>query len=227
MRGRPPKPASVQAPHAFRHADRYYMFYNSGPAFCLISEDGTDWRPHRNLRGKRAFFQMGRDVCVFQDRANERWIASYCGTAEVEGKRRGAMVARTAPRPEGPWSEEEIPVRTTGNPESPFVLKRGDHYYLWQQMSVYRSDDPLDFDQAPLVAHMTEIWYNGRWAPEVIEHEGRFYLAGYADGIHVAPMEWVEKTPQQVRAWRKEWKAYLEEELRKKRQREKERAKAE
>ncbi|MFO7958602.1 MAG: caspase family protein [Candidatus Brocadiia bacterium] len=225
-RGRPPEFTSVQAPHAFRHDGRYYMFYNSGPAYCLISEDGKDWRPHKNVAGEDVFFPMGRDVCVFHDEANERWIAYYCGTAEVDGRRRGAMVARTAPTPEGPWSEKEIPVRTEGNPESPFMLKHDGHYYLWQQMSVYRSTDPLDFNNAELVAHMTEIWYGGKWAPEVIEHGGEFYIAGYGRGIHVARLKWEQKTPEEVAQWRRKWLSYMEEELRKKRERERRRREA-
>jgi hypothetical protein len=221
-RGRPPKPTSVQAPHVFRHAGRYYLFYNSGPAFCMISEDGRRWRPHQSVEGERVFFPMGRDVCLFHDEVNARWIAYYCGTAQVAGQRRGAMVARTAPTPEGPWSEGEETVRLEGNPESPYVLRRGHHCYLWQQMSVIRSDDPLDFDR-PLVNHMTGLWYNGKWAPEVIRHDGGYYLAGYGRGIHVAPMKWVQRTAEQVRRWRKEWQEYLAEERRKRRERERRR----
>ncbi|MFO8013483.1 MAG: hypothetical protein R6X20_09280 [Phycisphaerae bacterium] len=225
-RGRPPEFTSVQAPHAFRHGGRYYLFYNSGPAHCMISPDGREWTPHTNVAGEQVFFQMGRDVCVFHDAARDRWIAYYCGTAEVDGERRGAMVARTAPTPEGPWSETETPVRTEGNPESPFVLKRGRWYYLFQQMNVFRSADPLDFNR-PQIAHMTGIWYGGRYAPEVIEHEGRFYLAGYSRGIHVAEMRWAAKTPAEIEAWRKTELARIQKEReaarRRRQQRERER----
>ena len=130
------------------------------------------------------------------------------------------MVARTAPTPEGPWSDAEIPVRTEGNPESPFVVWRGSWYYLWQQMSVYQSKDPLDFDNAPLIAHMTGIWFNGKWAPEIMQHEGNWYIAGYGRGLHVARFEWVEKTSEQVDRWRRGWLQYLTEEDRKRIERE-------
>lgn len=208
-RGKPPKPTSVQAPHALRHAGKYYLFYNSGPAYCMISDDGRDWKPHKNVDGKAVFFQMGRDVCVFHDEAASRWIAYYCGTADVDGQRRGAMVARTAPAPEGPWSEKETPVRTEGNPESPFVVKRGRYHYLFQQMNVFRSADPLDFNR-PQVAHMTGIWYNGRFAPEIIREEGRHFIAGYSRGIHVAEFKWVRRTPAEIEQWRRTELARIE-----------------
>lgn len=224
-RGLPPEFSSVQAPHPVVHNGKHYLFYNTGGAArCMISDDGRDWRAHVNIDGEREFFRMGRDVCVFHDEPNDRWIAYYCGVAEVAGERRGAMVARTAPAPEGPWSEEETPVRTDGNPESPFVVRRGPWYYLWQQMSVYRSNDPFDFNGAELVAHMTGIWYNGRWAPELFEHDGQWYVSGYGRGIHVARIVWREERPEEVAAWRAEWLDYLAEEHRKRRERERRRA---
>jgi hypothetical protein len=225
-RGRPPEFTSVQAPHPFVHNGKHYLFYNSGAARCMISDDGRQWRPHVNTDGNREFFAMGRDVCVFHDADKKRWIAYYCGMANTAGGRKGAMVARIAPSPEGPWSEEETAVRTVGNPESPFVIQRGPWYYLWQQMSVYRSADPLDFDDAELVAHMTGIWYDGKWAPEVIEHAGQSYISGYGRGIHVARLRWKEKTPDEVAAWRDKWNAYLSEEHRQRLERERRRREA-
>ena len=217
-RGTPPDFTSVQAPHHLVHQGRHHLFYNSGGgARCLLSDDGQDWRPHVNAAGDPEFFRMGRDVFVFHDAPNRRWIAYYCGTVEADGRRRGAMVARTAPAPEGPWSAEETPVRTEGNPESPFVVRRDDGYYLWQQMSVYRSADPLDFDGADLVAHMTGLWFNGKWAPEVIEDEGKWYLAGYGRGIHVARIEWVPRSADQIAEWRSGWLRTLAEEDRRRR----------
>jgi hypothetical protein len=216
--------SSVQAPHAFRYGDGYLLFYNTGGAArCLIGKDGRTWRPHVNAAGKETFFRMGRDVCLFHDAARNRWIAYYTGTATVDGKRRGAMVARTAPAPGGPWSEAETPVRTSGNPESPFVLRRGEHYYLFQQMSVYRSSDPLAFDGAELVNHLTRLWFNGKFAPEVIEHDGSWYVAGYSRGIHVARLRWPEKSSAEVARWRAEWLATLKEELAKRDERRRQR----
>lgn len=225
-RGMPLEFTSVQAPHPIIHDGKYYLFYNSAKARCMISDDGRRWSPHVNNEGSQEFFPMGRDVCVFHDAVNRRWIAYYCGAATVDGESRGAMVARTAPTLEGPWSSAEILVRTVGNPESPYVIRRGDWYYLWQQMSVYRSADPLDFNGAELVAHMTGVWFNGKWAPEVIEHDGQWYVSGYGRGIHVARFDWVKKTPVQVAEWRKTWLDYLAEENRNRLERERQRREA-
>ncbi len=58
----------------------------------------------------------------------------------------------------------------------------------------------------------SDWWQIAPNAPEVIEHEGRFYLAGYGRGIHVAEMRWAEKTPAEVEHWRKtEFARILEE----------------
>lgn len=217
------KPTSVQAPHPLVYKNKHYLFYNSGPAHCLISDDAIHWRQHVNTEGEYVFFDMGRDVCVFGDKANNRFIAYYCGTATVDGQRRGAMVARTAPTPEGPWSKEELAVKTDGNPESPFVIKRGEWYYLWQQMSVYRSKDPLNFNGAELVAHMTGVWFGGKYAPEVLEHDGKWYVAGYSRGLWVAEFKWESKTPAEVEQWRQQWLAYLKVEHAKRLERERKR----
>ncbi len=189
---------SIQAPHGFWHDGRAYLFYNSGPARALVSDDGRDWSVFRNTEGEEIIFQMGRDVMLFHDAARSRWIAYYTGTHA--GK--GAMVARTASRLAGPWSKSETPVKTTGNPESPFVLRRGDRFYLFQQMEVYCSQDPLRFEGQP-VTHLTGIWYSGKWAPEVVVHEGNYYVAGYGRGIWLAEMQWETRTHEQIGKWRK------------------------
>ena len=109
------------------------------------------------------------------------------------------MVCRTASKLAGPWSDPPTPVKTEGNPESPFLTRRGRHYYLFQQMEVYISDQPAHFGGEPLT-HMTGIWYGGKWAPEVISTGGEDYLAGYGRGLWVARLKWVEMTTSQAKA---------------------------
>lgn len=67
-------------------------------------------------------------------------------------------------------------------------------------MSVYASDDPLNFDSAPLVAHMTGLWLDGKCAPEIVEKDGQWYVAGYSRGIHVARFRWERKTLADIAA---------------------------
>ena len=224
--GKPRQPTSVQAPHPLVRNGKWYLFYNSAGARCLIGDDGINWKQHRNVEGQTKFFDMGRDVAVFWDEPNKRWIAYYCGNVKKPEGTRGAMVARTASALEGPWSKEETAVRTEGNPESPFVVFHAGKYYLWQQMSVYASDDPLNFNDAPLVAHMTGLWFNGRFAPEIVENDGQWYVAGYSRGLHVAKFRWERKTLAAIEAWRDKWNAYLREEEMKRQQREEARRRA-
>ena len=47
---------------------------------------------------------------------------------------------------------------------------------------------------------MTGIWFNGKWAPEVISNKGEDYLAGYGRGLWVARLKWVEMTSSQAKA---------------------------
>jgi hypothetical protein len=48
---------------------------------------------------------------------------------------------------------------------------------------------------------MTGIWYGGKWAPEVITHEGQDYLAGYGRGLWLARLNWVEMTRSEADAY--------------------------
>jgi len=110
----------LQAPHVIRHDGKYYMFYNSSQMFCLVSEDGIHWERQYDYRGEPGFFPMGRDVLVFHDtEGTGKWYAYYTNER---------MVQRRADSPFGPWSEEEYDIGNSGNPESPFILRRDGRY---------------------------------------------------------------------------------------------------
>ncbi len=193
----------VQAPFHVTDAGRHYLFYNSRGAHLMSSGDGVRFESF----GERAVFRMGRDVCVLDDReASGRWIAYY--TSPEPGvnpaTRDHTIRARTAERLEGPWSEEatEIPPLTPppdGYPfvyaESPLVVKRGGSYYRFEQLHVYRSDDPLKWDGPP-VANLAPRDPLKRLAPEIVTREGRDYLLAYQwrgrdeRGIFLAPLRW-------------------------------------
>ena len=179
----------MQAPHCFRYGGKYYFFYNSTGAHCMISDDGKNFTHHKNIAGDYQFFKMGRDVMLFHDQ--DKWYAYYCG------KR---MEARTVPSLEGPWSKEAIDIGISSNPESPFVVRYGEGYYLWSQKWVFYSKDPLDFS-VPILTDMQETWAKG-YAPEILLHEGQYYFTGYARGIWVGKMKWVRRTPEEIKTWR-------------------------
>ncbi len=210
------KPSSIQAPHAFTWQGKYWCVYNSNPnGRLMISPDGREWKPWQSARGDNVLFPSGRDICAYRDPKSGTWYAYFCGhVEEPDGTRRGAMVARTAKTLTGPWSEEVLVVRRKGNPESPFVLDYQGKYYLFQQTTVYASDTPERFEGGP-ITHLTGIWYGGKYAPEVVVHEGQYYFAGYSRGLHVAKMKWVQRSAAEIQRWRDtEWKALLEERTR-------------
>ncbi len=189
-------PGVMQAPHCFTNDGTYWFFYNGAypnaqgnrqgnAAFLKTSMDGVTFSDTTNVAGDYRIFLMGRDVNVFHT-TNNTWIAYYCGTAE--------MMARMAPALRGPWSAQEYSLGVPGNPESPFVLRRGTNYYLWQQMSVYHSLDPMNF-AVPKITRMTTGLVHGKYAPEIFSHEGRDYIAGYdGDGIWLSYLRWETRT---------------------------------
>jgi hypothetical protein len=192
------RPSGIQAPHAFVHDGKYYLFYSSGAALALISDDGATWRRLTDHRGSTVFFKMGRDVNLFLD--GETWYAYYT-TDET--------VYRTADNLRGPWSQTVGNTGHWANPESPFALKKAGRYYLWAQMNVFISETPERFD-GPLAAltvlpeadRYDPAYRRGTYAPEIFQdRQGQWYIAGYADGIFVARLDWVDQTPAQMRRW--------------------------
>jgi len=181
----------LQAPHCFLYGGTYYMFHNNAGAFCLASNDGDVFSQHTNYQGGSVFFSMGRDVMIFNNVAQDgKWYAYYCTSG---------MVARSASNLDGPWSATESTVRSAGNPESPFAVEHGSGIYLWQQNGVVYSTDPLDFNGDPI----TFMW-RGKYAPEIIEDDGNYYVSGYGGGIWVARMAWwpAQATPARPSASR-------------------------
>ena len=122
---------------------------------------------------------------VFDNRADDGlWYATYTGQSWQPG-----VIANTASSLEGPWSDEGILLNDSGNPESPFLLKRGEWYYLWQQSQVRASRAVTNF-MSPMV---TDMNFGYKWAPEIVELNGQEYIAAYGNGIYVSKFGWVTK----------------------------------
>ena len=193
----------LQAPFHVKDGDRHCLFYNSRGCHLMTSEEGIDFEPY----GTEAIFPMGRDVCLLDDREGSgKWIAYY--TSPEKGinpaTRDHTIRARTASDLEGPWSEKavEIPPLTPPPPgylfvyaESPLVVKRGDYYYRFEQLFVYRSKDPLKWQEPP-VAMLAPGDPLKRLAPEIVTHDGKDYILAYQwrgddqRGIYLAPLAW-------------------------------------
>jgi len=193
----------LQAPFHVRNHGKHYLFFNSNGAHLLTSDDGISFEPY----GNSAVFPMGRDVCILDDRENSgKWIAYY--TSPEKGinpaTRDHTIRARTADKLTGPWSEEavEIPPITTPSPgyefvyaESPLVVKRGDYYYRFEQLSVYCSKDPLKWEGPP-IANLAPDDHIKRLAPEIVTYKGKDYLLAYQwrnddpRGVYLIGLDW-------------------------------------
>ncbi len=173
--GNPLEPTSVQAPHAFGFDGRCYLFYNS-------SGRALHDRPRAAVAGRRAG-RAGRDVSL-------PW-AGTCASSTTRRPRAGspttaarprwtaggrAMMARTAPTPEGPWSKRKR--RPDGGQSGEPVCPSTRQLVLPVAADErYRFADPLDFDGAELVAQITGIWFTGKPTPEIGPRRGRLVHA--------------------------------------------------
>jgi hypothetical protein len=188
-------PGVMQAPHCIKDNGKYYFFYNgaytnasgarqNNSAYCKISDDGVNFTDTTNTAGSYKFFDMGRDISLMQT-TNGTWNSYF--------EKDGLMSARTAPALQGPWSTNIYLLGTTGNPESPFVVRRGSEYFLWEQMKVYYSTNPLRFTNS-LVAELDSAQY----APEVFEYNGQYYMGSYDSGIFLTRLDWMSTTASQA-----------------------------
>ncbi len=195
----------MQAPHVIRGDDgRWMMFYGDYRHICLAtSDDGRTFERHL-INDMAGLFGEGpqalaRDPMLL--RVGPRWHCYY--SAHPNG--RHGIWLRTSDNLID-WSESRL-VMTGGqaggnwwNFECPHVVHIGGAFYLFhtqqyapgrQQTSVYRSTDPTWFgidDDSNFVTHLEVA------APEIIRHEGRWYLAALnpdLDGIRVTTLDWV------------------------------------
>ncbi|OQX72645.1 MAG: hypothetical protein B6D64_14890 [Bacteroidetes bacterium 4484_276] len=191
-------PGVMQAPHCFKEDGQFYFFYNAAydwnsrkgnGAWYKISPDGTTYSftDYTNYLGNDMLFTMGRDVMVFDNRAVDGlWYASYTGAGP--DKPTDHVAARTATSLAGPWSTEVLSLSIYGNPESPFIVKRGEWYYLWQQSQVRASKTVTNFTDM-----VTDMAFGWKYAPEIVELNGQEYIVTYGNGIHVSKFGWITK----------------------------------
>jgi hypothetical protein len=196
-----PRLGLLQAPHVFIHDNHYYLFYNNENAHAMISDDGNNWEELVNDEGNKEFFEMGRDLMVFKDETDERWITYYT----TGGKFPEFIGARTSKTLTGKWSEEKMvydgwsntrsPIYRNEFAESPFVVKFDKYYYLFSQLHVFISVDPMDFTANEKIANLESHYYPHRaWAPEIIIHNGQYYISAYRpDGLWMAKLSWVSR----------------------------------
>ncbi|MGC1273094.1 MAG: hypothetical protein WBC44_05265 [Planctomycetaceae bacterium] len=200
----------LQAPHVIRWNDRYVMFYGEWQHIALAtSDDGKTFERRRNRAGTVGLFSEEPGANSRDAHALPVGDELYCYyTAYPKGK--GAVYCRQSQGDLKEWSDSTIVAfggKAGTNPfsaECPHVVRVGDFYYLFRtqkygekaQSLVYRSDDPLNFgleDDSKLVGGLPIA------APELIEHEGKWYLAALnpgLDGIRMTRLEWAPADEQ-------------------------------
>ncbi|MFI1197805.1 glycoside hydrolase [Micromonospora sp. NPDC020750] len=197
----------IWAPHVVYDNGVYYMFYAAG------GPDYANYRMHlatsidlftwTRSTANPLFIDgwEGRDPMV--TRVGDRWVMYYTATSTPTGGNH--VVAYRSSTNLRTWSARAIAYsspqtgRAAGQTESPFVVRRGDWYYLfvccdgtdygtaYRRTAVYRSRDPLRFDGADKVAVLDAH------AAEVVVDGSDWYLshAGWGQGgLWLAPLTW-------------------------------------
>jgi hypothetical protein len=196
----------LQAPHVVTIDGVYHMFYGNWKDICLAtSKDGKTFT-RKLFGGLTGLFTEGthaqtRDPMLL--RYDGRW---YCYFA-AHPKKVGGIWCRTSKNLTD-WSERRLVARggqagrKWWNYECPHVVRIGGFFYLFHtqryrnpQSSVYRSPNPFNFgidDDRYFITHLPVA------APEIVLHEGQYYIAGLnpdLDGIRLAKLKWVPHEP--------------------------------
>ncbi len=180
------------------------------PALALVPVPGEQWwqvAGNPDLGEFTSDQQEPVDFAIWQvaDGSWQLWSCirhtNHPGRTRVFHRWEGAALT------EPDWTPKGITFRgdgtvgeTVGGMQAPHVVHIGGAFYLFhtqqyapgrQQTSVYRSTDPTWFgidDDSNFVTHLEVA------APEIIRHEGRWYLAALnpdLDGIRVTTLDWV------------------------------------
>lgn len=190
----------MQAPHFLKIDDVYHMFYTTNGVRLMTSNDGKNYQRAEIRNGSNLLYEAGgRDVMVM---AEDDVYYAYSTVSQVsdDGWGKGSIILRTSTDLKN-WgdytivSEGGIAGNGTVSAESPFVIKVDGYYYLFRSSSVtgkcyvYRSKNPYNFgvnDDRKLIATLPIR------APEIIEHNGQYYISDLADfkGIKLAKLSW-------------------------------------
>ena len=200
----------LQAPYVFVEDGTYYMVYGDWGRICLAkSADGKQFERVLNEKGQPDLFSgpydNSRDAMMLK--MGNLFYCYYMGHKK-EAKYDSAIFCRTS-HDLREWSEP-VMVSAGGTPdtgdhwfganaECPFVVHKDGLFYLFRNQlygvpslnTQYASPNPFNFG----VGH--DRFLIGTLevaAPEIIQYEGRWYIAALnpgLDGIRIAELEWV------------------------------------
>ena len=197
------KEVLLWAPHIIYHNETYYMYYCAGDKdptkykiHLAISKDLEKWQRHpENPMIVDGFH--ARDPLVIK--VGDEWVMYYTATSSPTGG--NYVVACQTSRDLIHWSNRKTVFRdpakgTGGGPtESPFVVRRGEYYYLfigprggYVGTDVFRSRNPFKWDLKNKVGHIKAH------AAEVIRDvDGKWYVSHCGigqGGVYLAPLYW-------------------------------------
>ena len=197
------KETHLWAPHVVFNKGVYYMFYCGGSGdsakykiHLATSTDLWTWKRHpKNPMVVDGF--DARDPMVL--RVGDQWVMYYTCTSEPEGGYH--IVAYRTSKDLVTWGAKHAAYTsphkgTAGGPtESPFVVRRGEYYYLfcgpsgdYRGTAVYRSKDPFHWEKKDEVGHIDSH------AAEVMrDTDGKWYIShcGWGQGgVYLAPLYW-------------------------------------
>jgi arabinan endo-1,5-alpha-L-arabinosidase len=199
----PWKEEHLWAPHVIYHKNKYYMFYCAGDQdrtkykiHLAVSDDLWKWERHP----ENPMFVDGvdaRDPCII--RVGRKWVLYYTANSEPDGGNH--IVAYRTSKDLINWSARKTAftdpsIGKGGGPtESPFVVQRGEYYYLfigprggYVGTDVFQSKDPFNWNLEDKVGHIMSH------AAEVIrDSDGKWYVShcGWGKGgVYLAPLFW-------------------------------------
>lgn len=198
----------LQAPYVFRDGEKFRLFYGDWVRICsATSADGKTFVRDVHERDQPALFSEGphdnaRDPFVI--RIGSQWHCYYTAhpknkgavyvrtSADLKTWSTSTIVAARGHAGDGPFSAE-CPHVVEAAPGQ-FYLFRTQRYGKDAATRVYHSTDPQDFgkggDRGDALHFISSLPVA---APEIVRHEGRWFIAALgADlkSIQLAALEW-------------------------------------
>lgn len=192
------------APHVIKKGDTYYMFYCAGSResnyhyriHLATSKDLKTWTRDENNPVFEDFYDVRDPMCLLIDGT---YYLYY--TANLDAPVGNHVVNVRTSRDLKHWSPARVALvhpeqGTFGGPtESPFVVRYGDHFYLfvgpdggYHATKVYRSPNPYGWSYAD------QIYGFPSHACEVVQDlDGKYYASDSGwdlRGVFLAPLTW-------------------------------------
>jgi len=203
------KGKEIWAPHIIQHDNLFYMFYTSigvpREIRYTVSSDLNEWshpssKPLLALTNEQTNNMKNKDPMVFRDKELNQWVMYYSMVKD----NKHWVVGYSTSKDLNNWSEPKICFdenTTEPNVESPFVVKRGEYYYLFLSArpwpngaeEVFRSKTPYHWKTEDRTRRI-DPWH----AAEIVRDlDGEWYMSlctgtseMSAKDFRIAPFLW-------------------------------------